>query len=145
MIITKRIPALDDRRLLLLIKNELIPLASRQPRLFRLKELRQRIRKGRTLVARDRKGLCMGFLHLIYRNGQYWIDMLAVNRRMQGRGIGRELLLLAERIARARRGTSIKLMVDLKNTKGIRFYENNGYAVKEYVQDVECYLMEKAL
>lgn len=126
--ITKRIPALDDRRILHLIKQELIPLAHTQPNQFMLKDMRFRLRKGRTYVARNERGLCIGFLHLIKRKEQFWIDMLAVHPSYQGRGIGKQLLQRAERtVMKTMKKPLLSLVVDRKNSRGIRFYERNGY------------------
>lgn len=143
--ITKRIPALDDQRILRLVHQELIPLAHRQPKTFTRKDLRIRLREGSTYTARNSKGQCIGFLHLIIRYGRFWIDMLAVHPSYQGRGVGQQLLQQAEKKVIRRKKPHLTVLVDRKNERGLHFYERNGYQLMQYVKEIDCYLMEKKI
>ncbi len=52
---------------------------------------------------------------------------ILVDPRAAGRGIGTALLAAAEKAARTRRATSIRLEVNERNRRAIRLYERAGY------------------
>ena len=143
--ITKRIPARDDKRILRLVKRELIPISSNPPDSYRLKDLRARLKIGVTYVTRTSAGVCNGFIHLMRRKEQFWVDMLAIRSAYKRKGLGSKLLRHAERRAIQRDFTSIHLMVDAINKTGIAFYMRNGYHIVRYVKEVDAYQMEKQL
>jgi ribosomal protein S18 acetylase RimI-like enzyme len=57
-----------------------------------------------------------------------YIQTLEVHPAWRGRGIGAELLRLAESSARAAGAKSIGLHVDVENAAAIYLYESHGYA-----------------
>lgn len=143
--ITRRIPPVDDRRIFRLIREQLIPLASRPPQTMSLRILKRRLREGATYVARDRRGACIGFIHVLERQDQLWIDLLAIDTPFQGRGIGSRLLAAGERYASRKGDKQVLVGVDRKNKQGRRFYERHGFRVMRYLPDFDCWQMAKWL
>ena len=75
-------------------------------------------------------GYCAMYVNNLYLM-QAYITMIAVKKQYQKRGIGQELLDTAIDLATRKQMKSLKLEVDIKNTKAIRFYEKNGFAHTE--------------
>lgn len=143
--ITRRKPAIDDKRIFGLIKKELLPVSKNPGKRIGWKDIRTRLNQGHTYVSRTKKGVCIGFIHLMEKGGILWIDMLAVHGRFQGRGIGKRLLQAADRFARKRGKGALSLFVDTGNRRAIRFYELAGYRTVRYVREVNCFRMDKVL
>ncbi|WP_438431892.1 GNAT family N-acetyltransferase [Gorillibacterium sp. sgz500922] len=140
----------DDRDLLRLVEKELMPLARQTfPDLkVTMKDLRERMRRGTVYVAgRDGSGKrgIDGFVIAVVQANDLWIDMLAVNRDSQGKGLGASLLARAEQEGRRRGCTDAQLFVDGVNTKAQAFYAHKGYMISRYVEEVMCYQMTKSL
>lgn len=143
--ITRRIPPVDDRRIYRLIRDLLIPLASRPPQTMSVRILKRRLREGATYVARNRKGTCIGFIHVLERQDRMWIDLLAIDTPYQGRGIGSRLLAAGETYAFRKDNKEILVGVDRSNKQGRLFYERHGFRVMRYLPDFDCWQMAKTL
>jgi len=129
-----------------LIRAELLPLARKRFPGLRadVAELRARLALGKTLTVAS-GGKTVGFIHLIERKPAVWIDMLAVDRAHQGKGLGTRLLRRAERHAAAAGAKAMKLLVDAGNITAIRFYAQNGFAGIGYHPGLHCYEYVKSL
>ncbi|MNG05663.1 putative acetyltransferase [compost metagenome] len=79
------------------------------------------------------------------KSSRLFIDMLAVDPREQGRGIGHILMKAAEDYGLRERCQSAELFVDDSNPKAIRFYGKRGYEIDTYVPELSCYRMSKKL
>ena len=128
-----------------MIRDELIPLSYDPDQTIHLPDLRLRLRRGRTYVILTSKGTCIGFIHLIPIQTTLWIDMLAVDRRFQNRGLGRQLLALADKYALSKALTRISLFVDAHNAGAIRFYERAHFQLGRYIAETRCYQMDKSM
>jgi len=144
-LITLRKPVTDDAWIYRLIQEELIPLSHYEAESLLKKDLSKRLSNGKTYVSRSEKGTCTGFIHVVSKKESYWVDMLAVRPRYQGKGIGQRLMRVAERLARRNGKDRVSLFVNSGNQGGIRFYQRNGYRIMHYEQSADCYLMEKKL
>lgn len=130
-----------------LIRAELLPQARRRFPELRAgaAEIRARLAKGRTLTETGRNGRTIGFVHLVKQGAAVWIDMLAVDRRHRGRGIGSRLLRRAEHYAAMQKAHALKLLVDVDNVAAIRFYDRNGFAGIACYPKQFCYEYVKPL
>jgi len=61
------------------------------------------------------------------RKPSFGILAIAVNPSFQGQGVGRVLMLEAEKVARERRFEEMNLSVNTENSQAIRFYEGLGW------------------
>jgi ribosomal protein S18 acetylase RimI-like enzyme len=68
-----------------------------------------------------------------YEGHRGWINYLAVVPELQGGGLGREIMLAAERLLRARGCPKINLMVRGSNRSVLEFYRRLGYAQDDVV------------
>lgn len=68
-----------------------------------------------------------------YEGHRGWINYLAVEPALQRSGLGRALMLEAERLLRAAGCPKINLQVRTTNRRAIAFYERLGFAVDEVV------------
>lgn len=59
--------------------------------------------------------------------GSWYVNVLAVLPEFQGRGLGPQLLALAERSARDSRATQMSIIVANANPRAARLYEKTGY------------------
>jgi ribosomal protein S18 acetylase RimI-like enzyme len=66
-------------------------------------------------------------------DSSYGIQYIAVHPSRQGRGLGKQLLLASEELARQHGCTEIHLSVYLDNIGAIAFYERMGW--QKYVED----------
>jgi ribosomal protein S18 acetylase RimI-like enzyme len=146
-LIAKRKPAQDDTMIIQLIKDELLPLAQlRFPdTLFNKEEFLQRLNNGTTYVWNERAGRIIGFIHLFEKDQLVWLDMIAVHRHQQGRGIGRKLVQHALNYGKAFRMNAISLYVDKSNRKAIQFYKSLGFRSIQYHPHIYCYELTKSL
>ena len=145
--IMKRKPALDDRRIFTLIVQELLPYSRITRTSIRMKAIKERLNKGTTYVARTAAGQCVGFILLRKVEQDYWIDMLAIDGKWQGRQLGTRLLFAAERTIKRRKGTpsSVRLFVDRSNARALQFYMRHQYKTIGYERQADCYVLEKRL
>lgn len=111
-----------------------------------LRELKDRLNNGMTWVyIPKRGGEVKGFCHAFVRGSTLWIDMIALDRSVQGMRKGRALMLLAERYGRMHRCETSFLYVDEQNVRAQRFYRKMGYREKQYDARLHVYLYEKTL
>lgn len=68
----------------------------------------------------------------LVRGKHIYIDDLIVNEKYRSQGVGRDLLLFAEELARKEDIKTLRLCVVLENERGINFYEKNGWAKRAY-------------
>ena len=88
------------------------------------------IRGGRVWVA-EHRGRLAGVLVQYETDAGFYIDTVAVSPSLQGTGVGRALLLFAEREARRRGFASIYLCTNSRMTENQRFYPKIGYVETE--------------
>ncbi|MEX2416492.1 MAG: GNAT family N-acetyltransferase [Paenibacillaceae bacterium] len=145
--IAKRRPTLDDTIILQLIKDELLPLAVKRfpDTLFNKDELMHRLSIGTTYVWKERIGRIAGFVHLFIQDQIVWVDMIAVHRLQQGKGIGHKLINQAVNFGKSNRMNAISLYVDKSNRKAIQFYKSLGFRSIQYHPHIFCYELSRAL
>ncbi|MDF2939200.1 MAG: family N-acetyltransferase [Paenibacillaceae bacterium] len=143
--IRTRIPERDDKELFQLILTRLIPFA-RQARptiKFRRSEIISRWRKCRVYVAEGSSGKPVGFISCKTDGATLSIDMLAVSREAEGRGIGSALIETAERYGRRRGALQTRLGVDEPNVHARQFYEMKGFQVESYLPEHRMLIMSR--
>jgi ribosomal protein S18 acetylase RimI-like enzyme len=145
-LICKHLP-LHDKAILGLVKSLLLPYARiTQPDVkLDLKALRKRLRGCATYVyIRGGRKVC-GFIAIRQDKNVMYVDMLAVDRTIQGHGIGSALLKHAERYGQQKGKQEIYLWVDDTNTQAQRFYTAKGYESIHYDASIRCYMLRKSL
>jgi len=80
------------------------------------------------LLCRDEKNNVIGCVHLQQQDQEVYLGMLTVSPRLQGAGIGKELLKSAERWARNAKANAIVMTVISIRSELIGWYERHGYA-----------------
>ena len=73
----------------------------------------------------------LGFRFSKPKAGQYYIDTIAVDKKHRGRGLGKILLLAAEKRAKSLNCSSLMLNVYERNTVAIKTYEKMGFVKEE--------------
>jgi ribosomal protein S18 acetylase RimI-like enzyme len=147
--IRSRKPTSDDGDILRLIRQELIPL--NPPRLrptWSSRAMTKRVNQGNTFVwvpDETSSVRIAGFITCLPRQGELFVDMLALDRNAQGRGVGSMLLTKAERYGRAHGCTYMRLFVNEDNVRGIRFYQKHGMHAAWYDPAIQSYMMEKRI
>ena len=147
--IRNRRRASDDKTILRLIRDELIPLnpPHLRPR-WSEREITRRLDRGATFVwVPDGKpyARAAGFLTAIVRGDELFVDMLALDRGFQGRGAGGALLQRAENYGVQRGCKVMRLYVNDDNERGIRFYRKHGMTAVWYEASFQSYVMEKRI
>ena len=79
------------------------------------------------LLCRDEKNNVIGCVHLQQQEQEVYLGMLTVSPRLQGAGIGKELLKKAETWARHANANAIVMTVISIRTELIAWYERHGY------------------
>ena len=74
-----------------------------------------------------------------YDGHRGWLYYLAVDPALQGRGIGRSLVVAAEAWLAAQGAGKVQLMVRMSNTAVLGFYDSLGYS------DQECVVLGRRL
>lgn len=146
--IRKRKPALDDGAIVRLIREELIPLNPPELRDQSVshRALLKRIGRGATYVWAASAGLrASGFITMVQQGDAMLIDLLAMDPRHRGKGIGTSLLKKAERRAWALGCSSLQLYVNDDNYAGIHFYERNGFHRMWHEPRLRCFIMQKVI
>lgn len=146
-VIRKRIPERDDRSILDLIRSELLPYTKRTMPGVTLdrRTLTKRL-SGDTTYVFVRNGVQpIGFVSCLIRGRKLNIDMIAVDRQAQGKGLGSQLMKTAERFGRRHGCDQAVLYVDQANRKAQRFYERKGYTIQAEIAMFQCYEMSKRL
>lgn len=145
--IRTRIPEQDDKELFQLIVTRLIPFA-RQARptvKFKRSEIIGRWRKCRVYVAEGTNGKPVGFISCKAEGATLSIDMLAVSRTAEGRGIGSALIETAERYGRRQGAVQMRLGVDEPNWHARQFYEMKGFQVESYLPEHRMLILARAV
>jgi ribosomal protein S18 acetylase RimI-like enzyme len=83
------------------------------------------------LVAEADGGDIVGSVMAGYEGHRGWINYLAVAPSLQGGGLGRELMSVAEEKLLAAGCPKVNLQVRSSNERVIAFYEKLGYSVEE--------------
>jgi GNAT superfamily N-acetyltransferase len=145
--IRQRIPSRDDKHLVTLIENLLLPYTQKTDPNARidLKSLRKRLNGTMTYVAHTTGPKAVGFISLLQRNHILFVDMLAIDRRFQNMGLGSEFMEKAESIARTLGCSELALWVDESNIRAQQFYAAKGYRFSGYQPRIRCYLMSKSV
>jgi GNAT superfamily N-acetyltransferase len=145
-----RVPG-DDKDILRLVKKELLPFVHQTfPDMStNLAELKARLRRGKVYIAgvpaTEGKSRVGGFLATVKDEEAVWIDMLAVGKEFQGKGLGSALMQRAESEARSSGCQEANVFVDAVNPKARTFYAKRGYVPVRYVAEVGCYHLRKKL
>lgn len=146
--IRQRIPSVDDATIYQLVESQLMPYTrvAAPHTQTSLPSVRQRLNGNDfTFVAAENRRAPCGFVSGHCRGRTLFIDMLAMDGRYQGRGLGTELIAAAEAHGRRRGCREANLYVDVVNPRAQRFYEGKGYAVDYYEPSMHCYRMSKRL
>lgn len=88
---------------------------------------------GLLFVADAGKNGVAGAIMAGYDGHRGWIYSLAVKQGYRALGIGKKLMIHAERELKKRGAPKIKLQVAPSNKKVVRFYEKLGYAVEPLI------------
>ncbi|MGG1519253.1 GNAT family N-acetyltransferase [Paenibacillus oryzisoli] len=145
--IRKRLPTSDDAMIHRMVIEQLVPYS----RLYdagqsvTFAEIRSRLNRNKTYVAARGFRKPYGFITFVRKSNVLFVDMLAIDEREQGRGLGHELMKTAEDYGRKERCKSVELFVDDSNPRAIHFYTKRGYAVETYIPELYCYKMSKRI
>lgn len=145
--IRKRIPHQDDRVILELVQQLLVPFAKEtQPDLrVDMATIRHRLKPCLVFVESISRNKPAGFVSLRLEKDRIYVDMLAVHPKWQGRGVGSKLLEHAERIAMLKGYHEVYLWVDEANVQAQRFYRTKQYQVIHYDTTIRCYFLSKRI
>lgn len=88
--------------------------------------LKRRHQPEGTWVA-ERHGRVVGTVLAGFDGRRGWLNYLAVDPDLQGRGLGRHLVHVAERDLAARGCPKVNLQIRTDNLAAVRFYESLGY------------------
>lgn len=101
----------------------------------------------RTLIVAEQNEDVVGVLSYIHRHIEsdkqvirdvMFIDCMAVDEQLRGRGIGRKLFEFAKNILHEKSFDGLELQVNARNQNARRFYENYGF--KEKSINMELFL-----
>lgn len=148
MVIRQRKSKLDDVAIMRLIDSQLVPLSHMsESEINKIrKEIPLRMNRGMTfVVSQNPDNEAVAFIHFLMHGELLYVDMMAVATKEQRKKYGQNLLLKAENFAASRGCKRSKVMVDEGNTKGLRFYQKNGYSTIRYIMLSRCYELEKTL
>jgi ribosomal protein S18 acetylase RimI-like enzyme len=146
-LIRKRIPRQDDKTIKELVATLLLPYARKnQPNLrMGMAEIRDRLRHCKTSVIVSGGRKPSGFISLRPVKDTMYIDMLAVDAKVQGKGFGTRLIEHAEREAVLGGYSELFLWVDEANYKAQWFYSVKRYEPILYEKTIRCYLLKKQI
>jgi len=104
------------------------------------------IRTSQVHVA-EREGRIVGVLELLVTDQGFLLDSIAVDPSAQGTGVGRQLLVFAEDVAKRQGFNSIYLMTNEKMTENQELYARIGYVLfdRQTVHGYSRVLMRKPL
>ncbi|WNR45525.1 GNAT family N-acetyltransferase [Paenibacillus roseipurpureus] len=145
--IRKRIATIDDAEIFRLVVEQLVPFS----RMYNANnkvtfpEIRKRLNANKTFVIAKGYKRPYGFISIMRKSKVLFVDMLAVDSREQGRGVGHTLMKSAEDYGVKERCHSVELFVDDSNPKAIRFYGKRGYEIDAFIPELGCYRMSKAI
>lgn len=81
------------------------------------------------LIAIDREGKNAGFITLSVKNGKGNIGLIAVNEQTRGKGVGKFLMLQADRFFKEKQASEATVVTQLDNIPACRLYEKMGYII----------------
>lgn len=144
----KRNPNVDDKAIFRLIRRELLPL--NPPELQKGdhsdRRLTDRLMQGTTLVwSQTAYTPALAFIHMYPLGSVLFVDLLAVDPKLRGRGIGSLLMDEAERNSRASGCSRLQLFVNDSNVKGIHFYVKKGFTIVHYDRIMRSYMLDKKI
>jgi ribosomal protein S18 acetylase RimI-like enzyme len=145
--IRRRNRKLDDRAIHRMVVNELIPYTGVvvSEKETTLRAISQRLNRRKTYVMTCSKVKPCGFVSFEVKSRRLLIDMIAMSRGNQGKGLGGRLLTAAERYGKRHRCKEAVLFVDESNEGAQRFYDREGYEVTEYLPEIQCFRLAKRL
>jgi ribosomal protein S18 acetylase RimI-like enzyme len=145
--IRKRVASVDDTVIYSLISQEIAPFSQQYKHLSSIpvSSIQKRLLRNTTFVCAKGNRSPLGFISVICKNRILFVDMLAVNARFQGRGLGKQLMLEAEQFGLKKGCKAVRLFVDDTNIRAIGFYQSMGYSTSRYITEISCYLMDKSL
>jgi GNAT superfamily N-acetyltransferase len=146
VLIRKRKPDIDNRSIHRLIKKELVPHTQREfsDVNYNPSQTKLRLLSGITyVITKGKRNPPIGFITTFIKQDCLFIDMLAVYRSYQGKGLGSRLIDHVERLAKKTGCTESHLMVERGNQDAQRFYLKKGYIHTQYVPGERCYLLRK--
>lgn len=112
------------------------------------KSLRRRMRNMTVLVARDDSGAVIGTVAFSVQHGEGHLRGMAVRPEQQGRGVGKQLLRIAERMLLSQHCRRVTLDTTVPLQRAMRFYERSGYRASGRVSEffgMPLYQYEKLL
>ncbi|OXM83389.1 GNAT family N-acetyltransferase [Paenibacillus rigui] len=145
--IRKRIPHQDDPVIYQWVVQLLVPFAlETQPDLrVDMATIRKRLKPNVTFVDTGGGRAARGFISLRMAKDKMYIDMLAVDPRWQGKGVGSLLMKHAERTGIVAGYREVNLWVDEANVQAQRFYASKGYEAMHFDAGLRCYFLSKPL
>ena len=145
--VRRRNPGLDDVYIIRMIIRRLIPMAKKaRPQVtFNRKELLRRLNGSKVLVAAAKGRPPVGFISFREISGIVHIDMLAVSKNAEGKGVGSALIKAAEGYGKRKGSQRCQLYVDEPNVHAQEFYERKGYGVWQYLPQHKMFLLGKVL
>lgn len=78
-------------------------------------------------------GRIVGVVMAGYEGHRGWVNYLAVEPELRGRGLGRQLMLAVERLLFERGCPKVALQIRRSNHEVVRFYQSLGYAEDDVV------------
>ena len=99
------------------------------------------------IYIKDAQGMVLGGASGVSFYGSLYIDMLWLKENMRHQGLGKKLLMEAERIGRERNCTFATL--NTMDWEALRFYQKLGYAIEfvreGYDKESKMYMLRKKL
>ncbi|WP_068773849.1 N-acetyltransferase [Paenibacillus sp. FJAT-26967] len=137
----------DDAAIVRLTQSELLPFTrlTTPEAEVKLPDLQKRFALGKTYVAESGAQAVAGFVSVQVSGTHLFVDMLAVDSKFHGRGLGTLLMERAEKYGRSKKCRLSSLYVDRVNQKAISFYQNKGYETTRYLPKLGVQLMQKKL
>lgn len=93
-----------------------------------------RIRSGDTIVVKRDGKKMIGIANVSYGNDAT-LNLLAVDPKYKGMGLGSLLLVEAENMAKTRGASKINLMTEQAKPENVIFYSKNGYKIVGFDKD----------
>lgn len=78
----------------------------------------------------EQSGVLVALIETMLRPDHLWIENLAVSPERHGQGLGRYMLLWAEKFAASLGHTDIKLLTNPAFAGNIEFYERGGFIIE---------------
>jgi len=143
--IRKRIAMLDDDAIYGLVMTELVPYSNNvlPGIVIDGQMIKRQLDRNRTFVAVTGLLNVFGFVSCRVEGAVLYIDMLALDGKMQHRGWGKRLMEVARSYGKRRGCRIVRLYVDDTNVRAIAFYSKLGFAISSYYPSFRCYSMRK--